>query len=104
MAASFTAVCKFIAWFRDKLPIVAGTMKRELQYTEGVGIPYLAVRLRPAEFPVRVLSAAPDDEFSNSVLGVQLAVRILGRKAFVIVIVSAKDYVGTAAIQNSPQW
>src|ERR1700722_10343441 len=79
-----------LACFGNKLPIVSARMQRELQDAETIRATDFAVRMRWTKRAL-IFAARAGNKFSDSALGVGLAVGILWSKSFVVVVVAVHD-------------
>src|SRR5579864_2986882 len=102
MALGAARIDERFAGLGNKLPVVAARMQSELQYAEGVGIAYFAVGDDGADGPL-IFSPGAHHKLSNPARGIGRAIRVLRRKAFVIVIVAGDNHVGIGIVKRLPQ-
>jgi hypothetical protein len=95
---------KALSCFWNELPVIASGVKSELQHSEGTGIPRFTIRLRCSENAMRIFPSAADNKFTNAMCRVRLTFRILGSKAFIIVIVPVDHHIRSRVVQHLPQW
>src|SRR5882762_1019869 len=88
--------------FGNELPVIGVGLEGELQDSEGCRIAQFAVGLWRAERAV-ILTARANDEFANAALGVGRAVRSLGSKALIIMIMAADNHVCVGFIEGLPE-
>src|SRR6266851_2705568 len=92
-----------LAAFGNKLPIVTLGMERQFQYTIGVIVPSLTVRLGLTHDAVRIFPAGSHHELTNAMGKVAFSVGVLGSEAFVIVIVAVDDDFSPSGVQRLPK-
>jgi hypothetical protein len=95
---------KALSCFWNELPVIASGVKSELKHSEGTGIPRFTIRLRCSENAMRIFPSAADNKFTNAMCRVRLTFRILGSKAFIIVIVPVDHHIRSRVVQHLPQW
>src|SRR5882762_551353 len=103
VAGACSRISKRLTRLRNKLPVVALGMQRQLQDAISIVIARLAVRLGRAKHPVRILPPAAHNKFPNAAVLVELPVRILRRETLVVVIVSVDDHVRPGFVERVPK-
>ena len=84
------------------MPVVAVSVKRELQHSESLGVARFAVGLRCAK-RAKALPAGADNKFTNATSRIRGAFRGLGGKALVVVVVAVDHHVGVGLVERIPQ-
>ena len=87
---------------RDELPVVAGGAEGQLQHAVGVVLAHLAVGLGRADAG-QERAAGADHELADPARVVELAARVLGREALVVVRVTAEDHVRVGVVERLEQ-
>ncbi len=103
MATSGAGVREGLASLRYELPFVSAGGEGQLKDSERVCVSHLTVGLGISKDAMRILSAGTDDEFSNAVGEIKLSIRVLGREAFIIVVVAVDNNVRVGRIQVLPE-
>src|SRR5712692_7757973 len=98
MAGATARIPECLPCYRNKLPVVAVGMQSQFQNSVGIGVAH-TVSDRLAENPMAILSARAHDEFANAVRAIEMSVSVLGRKPFVIVIMSVDHNVRACRVE-----
>jgi hypothetical protein len=99
MTIAAAGIGEALPCLRNKLPVVAVGLERELQDPERRGVSQFAVRFRIAKGTM-ILTPSPSDEFANATLGIWGAFRVLRCETFIVMVVTVDDDVGVGLIER----
>ena len=102
MAFAAARIDKRLARLGNELPIIAARVQRQFEDTEGIRVALFAVGVDGAEGPL-VFPARADHKLPNSASSIRQAIRVLHRKALVIMIVTGDHHIRIGIVERLPQ-